>query len=254
MDEASQAFTVTFAAVRKMARKTLWVGDTKQMPPISLINADIIRERNYNSMINGMQFVADHLGLVVYQLSCTRRFGERAAYCTGTFYNDTLSTILRNQSVSIPDALKGIARKEGGPVVLEMPLAIGDLSPTLAIDKAVDITRSFIQMDRSKEIAVLSLEVSTVKDLQSALSRNNLISRKVFADTVARVQGLTTDVVIYVVPNSAYMFSLEPKLFNVATSRAREHTFIIANRNIYTECKDPLVKRFLERARTTRSL
>lgn len=249
MDEASQAFTATFAAVRKMAKKTLWVGDTKQMPPISLINSDIIRERNYMSMIQGMQFVADHLGLPVYQLSCTRRFGERAARCTGTFYNDKLSTIVNDRNLDIPDNLNGILKHEGGPVVLEMPLATGDISPKAAIEKVINIVKAFLQIDKSKEIAILSLEVSTVKDLQSALSRNNLISRKVFADTVARVQGLTTDVVIYVVPNSAYMFSLEPRLFNVATSRAREHTILIANGNIYTECKDPLVKRFLERAR-----
>ena len=249
MDEASQAFTATFAAVRKMAGKTLWVGDTKQMPPISMINADIIKERCYIPMIQGMQFVADHLSKTVYQLSFTRRFGERAAQCTGTFYNDTLSTMLKEQTLIIPDSLNGIVNQKGGPVVLEMPLAIGEKAPIIAIDKVMDIVRSFVQTDKSKEIAVLSLEISTVKDLQSALTRNNLISKKVFADTVARVQGLTTDVIIYVVPNSSYMFSLEPRLFNVATSRAREHTIIIANSNIFSEAKDPSVKRFLEIAK-----
>ena len=55
---------------------------------------------------------------------------------------------------------------------------------------------------------------------------------KILIDTVARIQGLTTDICVYVVPNTHYLRALEPRLFNVATSRARRQTIIIADKEI----------------------
>ena len=44
---------------------------------------------------------------------------------------------------------------------------------------------------------------------------------------------MTTDVTIFVVPNSSYHRSLENRLFNVATSRSKRHTIIICDKNIF---------------------
>ena len=67
-------------------------------------------------------------------------------------------------------------------------------------------------------------------------------------DTVARIQGLTTDICVYVVPNTHYLRALEPRLFNVATSRARRQTIIIADKEIlgYTRMNVD-VRRYLEK-------
>ena len=74
-------------------------------------------------------------------------------------------------------------------------------------------------------------------------------------DTVARIQGLTTDITIYFVPNTSYIRTLEPHLFNVATSRAKEHTIIIADKNIldYPTIK-PVVRQYLQRLIAEKSL
>jgi hypothetical protein len=49
----------------------------------------------------------------------------------------------------------------------------------------------------------------------------------VLVDTVARVQGLTTDIVIYVLVNDGRANQVQPSQFNVATSRARKHTLLL---------------------------
>ena len=65
-------------------------------------------------------------------------------------------------------------------------------------------------------------------------------------ETVSRVQGLTTDVTIYVVPNTFYSWSLERRLFNVATSRARRNTIILADKDILKGPQmDTQVQRYL---------
>ena len=69
--------------------------------------------------------------------------------------------------------------------------------------------------------------------LQIEVARQMGKVNSVLVDTVARVQGLTRDVVIYVIPDTdAKIHSLELRLFNVATSRARQNTFIICPKNV----------------------
>lgn len=244
MDEASQAFTAMFAAASKMGRKKLWVGDTKQLSPIVELKKERIVRSNYQCLIDGMQYVADFSDEPIYQLTTTWRFGDRASSYTGLFYDNTLRSRVRNQSIIIPPSLNGQLHPDGGPSIIKMDLATGDLKPKSAIDYIMTITKGFLSINKDTEIAILAHQVRTAKELQISLAKNEINGKKVIADTVARVQGLTTDVVIYLVVNSAYLFSLEPKLFNVATSRARQHTIIVTDNNIINEIKDPIVKSF----------
>lgn len=245
MDEASQAFTAMFAACCKMGRRQLWVGDTKQMPPIVLLSQERILRGKYSPYIDGFQFVADYSTEPVYQLTATRRYGKRAADFTGIFYNGSLETKVMQQDIIIPEKLKDYLSPNGGPAYVPINMNIGDLRPTHVIDYIVSIVKDYLAINPKKEIAVLAHQVKTVNAIQMELSRNGINSTNVIADTVARVQGLTTDVVIYLIVNSSYMFSLEPRLFNVATSRAREHTIIIADENITSNATSPEVLKFL---------
>ena len=79
------------------------------------------------------------------------------------------------------------------------------------------------------EIAVLNKFVATTKALQKAMSGNH---KNLLIETIDRVQGLTTDVTIFVIPNTSVHYSLEPRLFNVATSRAKRHTIILCDKDI----------------------
>ena len=73
--------------------------------------------------------------------------------------------------------------------------------------------------------------------------------KNLLIETVARIQGLTTDVTIFVIPNSGYNHSLEKRLFNVATSRAKRHTIIISDKNIVNSYPhlDEDVKMYLQK-------
>lgn len=247
MDEASQAFSAMFAACCKMGRRQLWVGDTKQMPPIVLLSQERILRNNYIPYIEGFQFVADHSSEPVYQLTATRRYGKRAAEFTGLFYNGSLETKVEQQDILIPEKLKTHLSPSGGPAYIPIDMNVGDLRPSNAIDYIVSIVRDYLAINPKKEIAVLAHQVKTVNAIQMELSRNGINNPNVIADTVARVQGLTTDIVIYLLVNSSYMFSLEPKLFNVATSRAREHTIILGDKTIFASAKSQEVQKFLEK-------
>lgn len=245
MDEASQAFTSTFVATCLMGRNLLWVGDTRQLSPIVEQNEDHVIKSGYLDYINGMEYVASHLNETVYQLTETWRFGQRAADFTGLFYNNSLCSRLEHQYLLIPPALAQVLNPKGGPVLIKQKMSVGDNTPIEAIDLAIRIVKDILNSDHNKEIAILTHKVQTVKAIQTNLHNYGINSHNVLSDTVARVQGLTTDIVIYLITNTAYYFSLEPHLFNVATSRAREHTVIIADESIINSASSPEVRKFL---------
>ena len=59
---------------------------------------------------------------------------------------------------------------------------------------------------------------------------------------------MTTDVTIFVIPNSSYHRSLENRLFNVATSRSKRHTLIITDKDVLTRSQiDNEVKDYLQK-------
>ena len=107
----------------------------------------------------------------------------------------------------------------------------------------------------NKDISVLTCLRKTTRELQKAINQNIPAKANVRVDTVARIQGLTTDITIFFVPNTSYIRTLEPHLFNVATSRAREHTIIIADKNVleYSILK-PLVRNFMEKLKKEQSI
>ena len=88
----------------------------------------------------------------------------------------------------------------------------------------------------------------TTRSLQKAIALRLNLGNKVIIETIARVQGLTSDITILFIPNTSLNRSLESRLFNVATSRAKSHTIIIADKNILNYTKIPSdVKTFLKK-------
>ncbi|MDE6794348.1 MAG: hypothetical protein K2J63_03475 [Muribaculaceae bacterium] len=73
----------------------------------------------------------------------------------------------------------------------------------------------------------------TTRALQQSIIQNLGLKANILIETVAKVQGLTTDITIFFVPDYSLMRTLEPHLFNVATSRAREHTIIVMDKYVF---------------------
>lgn len=252
MDEASQALLAMFAASKKMGKHNLWVGDIHQLSPIVALNGDRVKICNYGDMINGLQLLADNSSSPIYQLTKTYRFGQRAADYTGIFYNGTLKAHKSGVYTGL-QSMQKILFKEGGPTLVLTDMPSGEYTPRFAIMLAAYIVGSIHNDAKDKDIAVLTCMRNTTRALQKAIIQNVGSYDNVIIDTVARIQGLTTDVTLFFVPNTSYTWTLEPHLFNVATSRAKEHTIIIADKNLleYPTIK-PAVRAYLEDLKTER--
>lgn len=241
VDEASQAFLAMLAAANMLGTKNLWVGDVFQMPPIVLMSNDRIKRQGYEPLVNGLDTLTSSLFYPNYQLSDTYRLGEKAAKLTGIFYDDSLKS-LSNEPRLFP-------LDEEGPILVPIDMPIGDPKPTIAIQEAVQIADCLIKQNKKAEIAILSLLVKTTTALQVEVARTIGNTNNILVETVARVQGLTKDVTIYVIPNTDSMVhSLELRLFNVATSRAKENTYIVCPKSIMEfSYMAPLVRKYLEK-------
>ena len=254
MDEASQALLSMFAASRKMGKKNLWVGDIRQLSPIISLNGDRVKFDNYQTMIDGLKVLADNSSFPIYQLTNTYRFSQRSADYTGIFYNGTLKAVNPFNSPIMPSMSK-IFSEEGGPTLVLTDMISGDYKPNFAIMLAAYIVGCLLKDDKKKDIAVLTCMRDTTRALQKAITQNVGSYSNVLIDTVARIQGLTTEITLFFVPNASYIWTLEPHLFNVATSRAKEHTIIVADKNVlrYPTLK-PLVRKYLEQLREDKSI
>ena len=238
LDEASQALLAMLAGSQQLGEKCLWIGDLKQMPAVVSLNEDRIDDiEQYPLLIEGLRSLSSTL-IPDYQLSITRRLTDRAAHYTGLFYNNTLKAFESglNKFINIAEDIKPFFHPEGGPSLLIAHLP-SSLQPTLAIQMATKIVAHLI-FDNPKvgddelKVAVLTHYTKTTKALQKAMYQTIGARKNLQIETIASVQGMTTDVVVYVIPRSGYAFSLDPKIFNVATSRARLYTIIITDVNI----------------------
>lgn len=225
VDEASQAFLTMLAAANMLGKKNLWVGDVCQMPPIVKTTKDRIRKQGYEPLIDGFDTLTVSNKFKTYQLGDTYRLGERAASFTALFYNGNLKSVSNSEYLQIDQF--------DGPIIVPMDLPVGDPIPTMAIQKAVSIASDILSKDKQCKIAILSQLIKTTGALQVEVTRQLGSVNNILVDTVARVQGLTRDVTIYLIPDTdAKLYSLEKRLFNVATSRAKRNTYIICPKNI----------------------
>lgn len=228
MDEASQALLSMFAASKSLGRKNLWIGDVRQMPPVVELNEDRLTKSGYTGLVNGLETISNSSNLPIFQLSDTYRLFSRAAKYTSFFYGGNL------QSVHQTERIEHIFGKEvkSGPILIKTDLPIGDVAPKAAMMLCYQIVSNLIQTSPRCSIAVLSCMVKTTKELQKVVHGSIKNNTNIIVETVARVQGLTSDETVFVIPNASMNRSLEPRLFNVSTSRAKNHTFIIADKDV----------------------
>lgn len=256
MDEASQALLGMCAVVKLLGRKCLFVGDTNQLAPVIAINEDRIARRNYHFYANGLSSLKGLATIPSYRLSYTYRLTPRATIFTGLFYNGTLSSRSGSKTPfrydDIVDSVAKFFHPQGGPTLLKTDMPLGDKKPVAALLLTTLLVSALLGRKEKLHISVLTFYIETTKALQRAIyqtlgSHNNLL-----IDTVSRIQGLTTDVAIYVVPNTSYYRLLDRRLFNVATSRARRHTIIVTDADIvnHLDMIDTEVCRFVKKIET----
>lgn len=236
VDEASQALLGMFAGAKLLGKKNIWIGDTKQLPPVVALSDDKVNLKNYGALVDGLKAISDNASLPIFQLIESHRLTERAATYTGIFYKGSLKSKSKKDIRLTFDELFNEVGKyfnpKGGPTLIKTELPIGDFRPKNAIILTTEIVKHLLSMNEKLHISVLTYFIETTKALQKQILQSVGYHKNLLIETVSRVQGLTTDVCIFVIPNSSYHRSLENRLFNVATSRSKRHTLIIADKNI----------------------
>lgn len=253
VDEASQALLAMFAAAKLLGKKNIWIGDTKQLPPVVAINDDKVSKKNYDFLVDGLKALSDTSSVPIFQLTETYRLPKRGSDYTGIFYNNSLKskakTEIRLSFPEIPDDINVFFNPQGGSTLIKTDLEVGNKKPYNAIEIARMLVAHLLSVKENLHISVLSNYIDTVKALQKSIYGSIENPKNLLIDTVARIQGLTTDITIFVIPNSGYNHSLEKRLFNVATSRSKRHTIIIADKDIISSYPhlDENVKMYLQK-------
>ena len=126
-------------------------------------------------------------------------------------------------------------------------MKVGDITPFSGIVLAKSIVLKLLE-NKGLKIAVLTCMVKTSKALQKVIFGSIKMGHSnITIETVARIQGLTADVTVFVIPNASMNRSLEARLLDVATRRAVRHTFVIADKDIIQyPLMDSRVKKYLE--------
>lgn len=236
MDEASQALLGMFAVAKLLGGKRLYVGDTNQLAPVITINEDRIVRRNYHFYANGLDSISRVGQIPSYRLSKTYRLTERSALFTGLFYNGVFESKAEARVPFLYDDLTDrvamLLHPQGGPTLLKTDLPLGDKKPMAAMLLTSLLVSALLRRREKLHLSVLTFYVETTKALQRAIYQTIGSHDNLLIDTVSRIQGLTTDITIYVIPNTSYRRQLDRRLFNVATSRARRHTIIVSDKEI----------------------
>lgn len=253
VDEASQALLAMFGAAKLLGKKNIWIGDTKQLPPVVAINEDKVSKKNYDILVDGLKALSDTSSVPIFQLTETYRLPNRGSDYTGLFYNNSLKSKakkdIRLSFPEIPNDVNVFFNPQGGSTLIKTDLEVGNKKPKNALEIAKLLVAHLLTVNENLHISVLSNYIDTVKALQKSIYGSIDDPKNLLIETVARIQGLTTDVTIFVIPNSGYNHSLEKRLFNVATSRAKRHTIIISDKNIISSYPhlDEDVKMYLQK-------
>lgn len=242
VDEASQAFLPMLAASLKLGKKVVWIGDQNQLAPIAQTNEDIIQNKGWQPIIKGFDSVCKHFKMPGFILRETFRLTARGAEFTSVFYSTPLCSVSTNQQLKASNS--SFLPINGGPILMELPLRHGDKIPQDAISRIEEVLEEILSINPNAEVAILSKFKATVQALQKHFIAQEGKDSRLKIETVDRVQGMTVDYTIFLIPNTSLGRSLEKEFFNVATSRAKYATIIITNKSIIKENMPEEVRRF----------
>lgn len=242
VDEASQAYLPMLVASLRLGKKVVWIGDQNQLAPIAQTNEDVIQSQRWEPAIRGFDTVCRYLKMPAFVLGDTFRLTARGAEFTSVFYSTPLRSVSSHQPSTVsPSTVLPIG---GGPALLELPLKNGEKLPENAIARIEEVLGEIRTVDPKAQVAILAKFRATVQSLQKHFAPQEGTESTLKIETVDRIQGMTVDYTIFFIPNTAVGRSLEKEFFNVATSRARYATIIIADKGIVQEDMPEEVRRF----------
>jgi AAA domain len=230
IEEASQAFLATIAMFIPLGSKVLLIGDHMQLPPVVINRHDAVKiVTQADLIINGFSYLIRTSKNPAYLLTDTRRLAAAAAALTSLYYDSDL--------VSLADAVNNEPNKspflslfhpKGGITKALYGINETDGHNRRIIKLCCQIAAALLDQDKTTETALLTPYASAETALYRAFSDLSAENPRLLISTVHKVQGITTDFTVLFLPLDNPSFELDDQLFNVATSRAKRGTLIIA--------------------------
>lgn len=250
IEEASQAFLGTLGLFRRLGKQVIVVGDPQQLPPIWDERCVSNLGKHIRWVAEGLQAYASYFDVRAFQLTDTFRLPARAATATGGFYQYPLRSVASQKppfGLELSAEFTQYLHPEGGVSVLPMPMTDAGRLGHKVLPWLKRFLRDFETQNPDKHIAILSPFRNMNQQLQGALYPICKRLQKVEIETIDRIQGMTTDFTILLLPSAGSSFALKLNRFNVATSRSRTHTLILMDEALERHFPDchPKVKQFL---------
>jgi cellobiose-specific phosphotransferase system component IIB len=251
IEEASQANLALISALYRLAPRTLLVGDPMQMAPIVLESRMLYeQEPKYKDFSAGLSAVASNTKTDSCLLTDSYRLNAKGASQTGIFYDGKLVSMVSDfNPLKFSEKFQRYFDPEGGAVVsceFELEQDSGVDASLDAISRIID---DVMKHNTGIKIALLSPYIRVVTQAQSKLS--HLIgSEQILVETIDRIQGITVDFTIVLLPLTNPLFATELERFNVATSRARCGNLIFISPQYRWLSINEKVKRFIESSMT----
>ena len=233
VEEASQGFLATLAATRLLGKKMIIVGDQQQLQPVVLqarpesVHPDIL------FAVNGLATFANNSVFQGTRLIETYRLTPRATLQTGSFYENMLvSRSTTPIPITLDSGYASLFDPEGGCTVYHLDITDEGKIPKTAILLIKDILVDLHKAHPDFSIAVLAPFRVTIKALQEAIYPSFKQADWLSIETVDRIQGMTCDLTIYLIPFPSHHFAFQTNRFNVATSRATKGTLIVTDKQV----------------------
>ena len=236
VEEASQAFLSTIALSRKLGKKCIIIGDVCQLEPIIQKEYSIEDSNNFHWMVCGLKALSYYYrNSKNYILTDSYRLTENAVNTTNVFYQDRLKS-KSSEALPIPfrngSTAYDLLNHNGGTTIKKITMDNGIQPSNECIQIIIDVIKDLTEIKLKTEIAILAFNRDTVRQLQTQILRKLNSPDSILIETIDRVQGMTVDYCIFIIPQGSIPFSIHPNRFNVATSRARLCTLIIADQQI----------------------
>jgi Ni2+-binding GTPase involved in maturation of urease and hydrogenase len=252
VEEASQAYLSTIALARKLGQKCIVVGDVCQLEPIIQKEYSIEDPNKCHWMVCGLKALSYYYrNSKNFILTDSYRLTPNAVNSTNVFYDDRLKS-KSDAVLPIPFKKDSLSHKlfnnNGGTTIKNMTMDNGVQPSNECIRLIIELIKDISEVNPKSEIAVLAFNRETVRVLQSQVLHTFKKNETILIETIDRVQGMTVDFCFFVIPQVSIPFSIHPNRFNVATSRARLCTLILADNTINEFINhEKTVKQYLER-------
>ncbi len=230
LEEASQSFLATIAACKILARKVILVGDPMQLQPIYQ-QPNLEKIHPYiDKIVSGLETFAFNSSARAYRMIESYRLTPRAAQQTGIFYeNSLISASPVDLPITIKSKYTNLFHPDGGTSTHFLDIANEGKKPITAIKFISSLVDEIHQNHKDWHITVLAPFVETAKSLQEELFPRFGDLEWLTVETIDRIQGLTCDLTLFLIPYSSNSFAFQINRFNVATSRSRGCTLIITD-------------------------